>query len=198
MAVKKRGPKTNVPDDIWDKVRFEWEEGVMAINAIGRLYGLNESTIRTRAKRGGWKDRKKISEHTALIRAELHDYQDSQVQKAEITRVSLMTFDRVIQLLLRHRGLLHSINGSLTAQIDRVNKLISEKLAKGERFNLAQEKMIASLFKDIVDTLEKLIRMERQAFGIGPSDDPSEFDVMTPAEMDKIVATVKEALNERR
>ncbi len=88
--------------------------------------------------------------------------------------------------------------GALDAQwiflLDECQRTVDHKRKLGRPFTLKELAILADIITKCAQALNRLIPLERRAFGMTDQDGPSEFDVMTPQQLEAVENTVRRAL----
>lgn len=186
MAGKKLDPET------WEKVRTEWDLGQLSLNEIAAQYGLSRPAITKRATKYAWPERPARSEVVTAIVADLP--RDATMETMVTPRVALLAFERVIQLLQRHRAIVGRLTGQLEQCLNDIDAIRDQLKAKGKGIRLDQVDTIASIIAKGSQAMARLVPIERRAFGLSDADGPSEFDGFTKEQLEILSRQIDRAL----
>lgn len=173
----------------WQSIRAEWEAGSLAIREIARQYGVSDGAVRKRAKLEAWPPRKEVAE---IVRSVVRKTQPA--NQTEQVRTALTVFERCISLLHRHRQMLGALDAQWIFLLDECHRTVDHKRKIGRPFTLKELAILADIITKCAQALNRLIPLERRAFGMTDQDGPSEFDVMTPQQIEAVENTIRKAL----
>lgn len=182
----------------WEAVELRYRTGTESLRSIGTAFGITEGAIRQRAKKESWSRDltarvKQATEAVVLRRAATHDVRN---ERTAIAVEAEMRAD----VILRHRGDITRLRNLFCLQLadveaasttegrDVMAKLIAEaspvegetEQTAGMRRANARKSLDRLLSmsdridaaKRLTEMLEKLIRMERESFGMKSDEGP--------------------------
>ena len=186
----------------WEKIRIQYSAGVLSVRDIAEEHGITHVYILKKAKKENW---------PRDLSAKIQARADQLVTKSGVTEK--VTNDPVLEreaiesnalaianIRLSHRKdiqnllkIFEKLRAMLEAKLDHNDLLvmIGEAMANPERFDRQNEiyhKIIelpglSDSYKKIVETFEKLVKLQREAFGIKSGEDeqpPQTFgDIMS-------------------
>lgn len=189
----------------WERVEFDYRAGIKTLRQIADEHGITHGAVNKRAKAKGWtrdlsakiqaKAAEKVSK--ALVSTEVS--RQREITEQQIVEVNATAVASVIQrhraAIGRHQSLVDKMLAELEALVD--NQELFEQLgdlmdkssdedddggkARADRQNELYRRIIAmpgrvDSAKKLVETLEKLVKMERESFGLNDAaksdDDP--------------------------
>jgi len=174
-------------DADWAAVRLEWAAGQLAIREIARQYNVSDASIRKRAKKENWPERPAAGE---VVREGARGSHTRELSANQ----ALQAFDRVLELLHRHRSFISRLNVEWAILLEDLAEVRTRKTANKKAFTLKEIALMADILAKASSAMTRLIPLERQAFGFTDSDGPSEFDRLSPEEVEEIMETVRSAL----
>jgi hypothetical protein len=174
----------------WQAIQQEWDAGQLDIREIARQNGITHQAILNRANRKGWPPRpEKIPVVADLVTKQTRDS-----ELVTNPRIALTAFHRAIALLLRHRKMMGALNDEIERCLNDV-AIYRQRVAEQERaFRLEEIEQMMNIVAKAAQAMGKLVPLERRAFGFTDNDGPSEFDGLTPEEMDAVDATFRKAI----
>jgi hypothetical protein len=200
---KRRKRKRSHPKELWEAVKADYRLGILSIRAIAEKHGIDESSIRERARKEEWQQ--DLAHHVEARRRALllpvprprkeiprDEQPDPTPAEEELINDAART---QIGVVLEHRkdirearGILHNMMEELAGQTFNraaVEELVAELRAKGDKAQaqmaLAIERMCslgarATTMVNLVNALGKLTTLERQAFGLGNLETDAAID----------------------
>ena len=169
----------------WDAVRAEWEAGQLSVKELARQFGVTPGAIHKRAERHAWPPRPE-----GFVTPFVTPQADCHPPVTNPQAVALQSFERVIQLMLRHRGRLKWLN-------DELEQLMVEAEAGrsgAKPYTQAELESRASFLARVAGLMDRLNEMERAAFGLTPTDLPSEADTFSSEQLELIQSMVRSVL----
>lgn len=107
---------------------------------------------------------------------------------------ALASFERLIALILRHRVFMRTLTEQYALCIQDVIDLRARKAEANRPVTLKETQMIADVLQKASMSVGRLMPLERRAFGLSDADGPSEFDAMSPEDLQEIERLVRQAL----
>jgi hypothetical protein len=181
-------PSGPAPD--WTLIEADYRAGIKSLRTIAEEHGITHGAINKRAKRDGWS-----RDLTAKIRAQADALVSKRAVSTEEAALKAATERQVVEAnatlqfqirmahrkdIARGRDLWDKLCGELEAtgvtraEIERLLEANAETMTARQRDDARQTlvRMTAigsriSSFNTLVHSLERLVKMERQAFGIG-------------------------------
>lgn len=174
----------------WEAVELLYRPGVMSLRAIASAHDCTEGAIRKRAKQFGWtrdlnaKVRAKAEElvRKAEVRNEVRNGPEAKESERQQIDVSAQLQANVVlrhrSAIGRHQNLVDKMLTELEALVDNpeafaaLGTLLYAPDENGrDKLNELYHKVIAmpgrvDSAKKLVETLEKLVKMERESFGL--------------------------------
>ena len=207
MAARKRGKAAKSkragapkPAIDWDSIRAEWDEGQLSLPNIAATHGLSHNAILMRAKRQGWPPRPNPQVYTqAQAATSALEFESGEIviHPAGI-REAKLSFLRVIEVMIDQRVSLmrlarlgHRLENHLDKHITMAEARPGDKAYGGGQLRPDEMRVLAGVFRDLVNAKERLHRMIRLSFGIQDGEAPSEFDTWTPEQIAAIVALLR-------
>ena len=171
--------RTARPDVDWQAVELDYRLGQMSVRAIAARHGLSESSIRYRANKGGWiADRRldvkratreaMVADAVAMAGADLDSVEDP-VRVAAAANMEIIRAHRAD--IERLRGVVKSALAGLEAYWQAVSQgLDLESMPPDARAVFAgRGDTMGSVINSLGMTMQRIQRMEREAFGIDAS-----------------------------
>lgn len=175
MATKKR-----IID--WEKIEAEYRAGALSLGELERQHGVSRQAITKRANKLGW-SRNLAEKVRQEIESRLVAGPVAARNAAEIVDTAA---SRSVQVILDHRRLLGKLRKIAEGIADAVDtRLEAAKAGDAEAPGLAATFAIIGERESLADAMEKsartaqrLVDLERQAFGIDPRPgDPAQVNV---------------------
>lgn len=175
----------------WEAVELRFRAGTESLRSIAADFGITEGAIRQRAKKEDWSRdlsaRVKAATEAALLRkAATHDVRTERQQVA-------VEAEMRSEVILRHRKDIGRTRGVFLGLLDEIEEIgpngetlrdLLERVeaGSGDAIPKAKERLERMLShsqrvdsaKRLTEILEKLIKLERQAFGIADEADPDQ------------------------
>lgn len=198
----------------WHELEPHYRAGIRSLKELGTEYGVSDAAIIKHAKKHGWSRNllaKIQTKADAKVSASVVSAQVSAKKALTERAVVEANVDLQVAIRLGHRKDIARGRKLFTALMDELeltsdNKVLFAQLAelmrddgseddasqgKLDRLNEIYRKVISmpgrvDAHKKLVETLEKLVRMEREAFGIdkeGDTENPIDKALKTIAEM---------------
>lgn len=174
----------------WEAIELEWRAGQRDIKSIAEEHGIKDAAIHMRAKRKGWGPRAERIEVVSRVVSQAEQLTTG----ANSPRVALTSFERVLHLLHRHRRMIRALIDGIDQDLADLETLMAERRAKGRKPSFEEIRLRSDIRRRCTASMKDLVELERRAFGISPTDLPSEFDGFTHDEMQAVIETVKRAL----
>ena len=188
----------------WDGVELHYRAGIRSLKSIGAEYGVSDAGIIKRAKRDGWTRNlaAKIKAKTeAKVSAAAVSAVVSEQKAANEHQLIEATSDLQVKTLMSHRtdiGRTRALFGALLGELEAETGSLALFQALGELLDTSgpdhtgtwRQDKLNELYKKVISTtgridgakkltemLEKLVKLERQAFGISDGEEEKEgFD----------------------
>lgn len=177
----------------WERVELDYRAGIKTLRQIADDHGITHGAVNKRAKAKGWtrdlsaKIAAKIAEKVSRAEVSTEVSKRREVSEREVVEVNAT---KGAEVLLEHRSdirrgrtLFQNLMTELEAQVSdpqvfhELGVLLRSENDKGQdKLNDLYHKVISmpgrvDSAKKLVETLEKLVKMEREAFGILPAKD---------------------------
>jgi hypothetical protein len=177
----------------WEAVELHYRAGIRSLKDMGAEYGVSDAGILKRAKRDGWTRNLKAkiqAKAEAKVSAAAVSAQVSEQKAANETQVIEANADLQYRIRLEHRSdigrtrsLFRALLGEIEAETDHLAlfQALGELLDtsgpdqtgtwRQDKLNDLYKKVISATgridgAKKLTEMLEKLVKLERQAFGI--------------------------------
>ncbi|RAU43695.1 MULTISPECIES: hypothetical protein [unclassified Pseudomonas] len=160
--------KRSAPD--WEAIERAYRAGAGSLRALAEAYGTKEGTIRSRAKAQGWQ-----RDLTEQVRAATRQKISRTVSRSDRAEPDLREDAQVVADVSDKRA------GVVVAQIGRLEELgeISGKLRQSLRetdIDADNQAEFSRSLNAAVDAELKLIKAERQAYGIDESNSEESYE----------------------
>lgn len=196
MSAKPSSPEKHVID--WEMVAVHYRAGIRSLKSIGQEYGVSDAGILKRAKRDGWtrdlaakikaKAESKVS--AAAVSALV-----SEQRTANETQVVEANAELQYRIRIEHRtdiGRTRKLFAALLGEVESETDQLGLFQALGELLDTSgpdqtgswRQDKLNELYKKVISTtgridgakkltemLEKVVKLERQAFGIADTED---------------------------
>jgi hypothetical protein len=177
----------------WVAIKVEWDAGQLSIRELALQFGIpDHSVILKHAMRKGWGPRPKLSEIVTDIVTRTQGGDNQVVTMSP--RVALQAFERVIQLLLRHRRMAGSLADEIESCIKDLAQLRDEQRLTGKKWRLYELESRMAIAARGAAALKNLAPIERRAFGIQDNEGPSEFDGFSQDQLEALSNMIQKAL----
>lgn len=201
MAVNDKPVKPAID---WGAVELHYRAGVRSLKSIGTEYGVSDAGILKRVKRDGWtkdlsakiKAKAEAKVSAAAVSAEVSEQRAANEQQVVEANADLQYRIRIEHRsdIGRSRNLFRALLAELEAETQNVElfKSLGELLDESgpdptgtwrkDKLNELYQKVVSQTgridgAKKLTEMLEKLVKLERQAFGISDGEDEKEgFD----------------------
>lgn len=178
----------------WEKIELDYRAGIKSLRQIAGEHGVSDTAIRKRAKRDDWtrdlsaKIQAKSDEmvRTELVRTEVRTktalsekqiINENAVAITEVRIAQRKDIQKARSISMNLFAELEHQTGIENAQLlENLGELLRDEDEKGvDKLNDLYQKIISlpgrvKSMKDLADTLDKLIKLERQAFGLDDKD----------------------------
>ena len=201
--------KTIKPAPDWELIERHFRAGILTLRQIATEGGVVESAIRKRSKRDGWSRNLNAKiQHRAdeLVRKTLVRKIGAQANAPSEKEIVEVTAQAVATIQIVQKGSIQRGHALFTKLLDELeqttnNKELFEQLGemlnessddgRSDKLNELYRKVISlpmrvDSAKKMIEVLEKVVRLEREAFGIGAGDgkeNPIDTALMQIAEM---------------
>lgn len=151
------------PDTDWEGVEREYRAGQLSLSEIGEMYGISKGRVCQVAKRDGW-----VQDLGARIKAQALAKLNEKLINAELNAESRLASDEE-----RVAAGAEALSRVVLSHQTSVTKLRARIAGYNEELGTCGESLAerARILKSLSDTEKVLIALERQAYGIGDSQE---------------------------
>lgn len=184
----------------WSAIRAEWDANQLSLAVIADAHGITAPAISMRASREGWPKRGEGTPPPTVksIERAVEEQKPTEVYVIPPEHVNgpLMPFYRALQVLLHHRKQARRLAVMIDTLLDQIDARYRIAEERKRALRLDELKTLSAMQIQLVAAQEKLVKIERRAFGIQDSEAPSEVDTMNEGQLQRVFEVIKAALED--
>lgn len=189
----------------WESLEIQYRAGLRSLKDMGAEYGVSDAAIIKRAKRDGWvrdlrakiqaKAQAKVSDSVVSVevraRTKVREHVVVEANATVLANILLELRTNIRRARILFQNLLAELEAQVAAPglFEQLGELLDESddgdesgRVKADKLNEIYRKVISlpsrvESAKKLTETLEKLVKMEREAFGLNNAD-PGDGDSM--------------------
>lgn len=180
-------------DVLWEEVERDYRAGMLSVTMIAKKYMVDRSTVKRRAAKYGWQ--RDLSERVqARVKAQLSHKDVPSMSSQETEEDIIATSAAVgVQVVLSHREDIAKYRDIVTTFGEKLSRHLTEGIkALNKDGDLVTEDVsldyVAKSLNAATAALEKLIKLERQAFNLDEGEKQQDAQQQVQDLIDELIA----------